>query len=127
MNMFDAELVRDGDKYCVKLNDFTAELSKEKTERLLAKDVQSQPVTLGVRPEHVELAKKGVDATVDVSEMMGSEVHLHVNVEGKDAIIIVPTLDLESSDFKMGDKVTFNFGGNVAHIFSKEDEKNLEW
>ncbi len=127
MNMFDAELVRDGDKYCVKLEDFTVELSKEKTERMLAKDVQSQPVTLGVRPEHVELAKKGVDATVDVSEMMGSEVHLHVNVEGKDAIIIVPTLDLESSDFKMGDKVTFNFGGNVAHIFSREDEKNLEW
>ena len=31
------------------------------------------------------------------------------------------------SKIKMGDKVTFNFGGNVAHIFSKEDEKNLEW
>ena len=127
MNMFDGELIRDGDKYSVKLGDFTVELSDDKQERLKANDVQSQPVTLGVRPEHVELAKKGVDATVDVSEMMGSEVHLHVTVDGKDAIIIVPTLDLESSDFKMGDKITFKFGGNVAHIFSREDEKNLEW
>jgi len=27
----------------------------------------------------------------------------------------------------MGSEVNMIFGGNVAHVFSKETEKNLEW
>ncbi len=131
MNFFDAKLDIVGGKYVVKAGDVTVELSKDKQERLKVNDVKAQDVTLGVRPEHVELVpndtKDAVRATVDVSEMMGSEVHLHLSVLGKDAIIIVPTLDLESSNFEMGQEISFTFGGNVAHIFSKEDEKNLEY
>ena len=41
-------------------------------------------------------------------------------------IVIVPTIDLKDS-FKQGDTVHFNFNGNVAHVFSKETDKNLEW
>ena len=58
--------------------------------------------------------------------MMGSSVHLHVTAEGKDVIIIVPTLDMKEH-YSMGDAVSFSFDGNVAHVFSKETEKNLEW
>ncbi len=95
-------------------------------ERLLANDVQSQPVTLGVRPEHTDLVQDGVKAKVDVSEMMGSSVHLHLTAEGRDVIVIVPTVSL-SENFRMGDIVQFGFKGNVAHVFSKETDKNLEW
>ena len=59
--------------------------------------MQSQPVTLGVRPEHTDLSDKGVSARVDVSEMMGSSVHLHVNADGRDVIIIVPTIEMKDS------------------------------
>jgi multiple sugar transport system ATP-binding protein len=58
--------------------------------------------------------------------MMGSSVHLHLNADGKDVIVIVPTIDLKDS-FNRGDTVYFNFNGNVAHVFSKETEKNLEY
>ena len=102
------------------------ELAAEKEARLLKNDVQSQDVTLGVRPEHTELTPEGVPATVDVSEMMGSSVHLHVSAEGRDVIIIVPTIDMKGH-YSIGDKVHFSFKGNVAHVFSKETEKNLEW
>jgi multiple sugar transport system ATP-binding protein len=57
---------------------------------------------------------------------MGSSVHLHLSAEGKDVIVIVPTIDLKDS-FKQGDTVHFSFNGNVAHVFSKETDKNLEW
>ena len=30
-------------------------------------------------------------------------------------------------NFRMGDPVRFSFMGNVAHIFSKETDKNLEF
>ena len=126
MNFFDAELIREGNRYFVEVGGYRTELAPEKEDRLLRNDVQSQAVTLGVRPEHTDLADAGVPATVDVSEMMGSSVHLHVTAEGRDVIIIVPTTDMKAS-FRHGDALSFTFGGNVAHVFSKETEKNLEW
>ena len=126
MNFFDAKLVREGPKYFVELAGEKVELSEEKEARLFANNVPSQDVTLGVRPEHTDLADAGVPATVDVSEMMGSSVHLHVTAEGRDVIIIVPTTDMKAS-FRHGDTLRFTFKGSVAHVFSKETEKNLEF
>ena len=126
MNFFDAKLIREGEKFFVQLADYKVELAPEKEERLLKNDVQSQDITLGVRPEHTELGDEGVAAKVDVSEMMGSSVHLHVSAEGRDVIIIVPTIEMKGN-YKIGDAVHFTFGGNVAHVFSKETDKNLEF
>ena len=66
-----------------------------------------------------------------MSEMMGSVVHLHVSVMGKDAVVIVPTIDLPASDKTgaslMGKDVSFTFSGDVVHVFSKDSNKNLEF
>ena len=86
--------------------------------------VESQDIILGVRPDHNQIASKGIDGKVDVSELMGTSSHLHMSVLGKDTIAIVPN-DGEYIDYKNKDvKVAFN--GNVVHEFSKENEKNLE-
>ena len=126
MNFFDAELKREGDNFFVELSGVKVKLDEKKTARLLKNNVQSQPITLGVRPEHTNISDKGVPAKVDVSEMMGSSVHLHVDADGRDVIIIVPILDMEDN-YKIGDLVHFTFAGNVAHVFSKETGKNLEY
>ena len=126
MNFFDAELKREGDKYFVELGGIRVQLDEEKTARLLNNNVESQSVTLGVRPEHTDVSDKGVTATVEVAEMMGSSVHLHVNADGRDVIIIVPTIDMKEN-YNLGDTVHFTFGGNVAHVFSKKDDRNLEF
>ncbi len=126
MNFFDAELKREGDKFFVEVGGIKVRLSEDKEERLLKNNVQSQPVTLGVRPEHTDVSDTGITAKVDVAEMMGSSVHLHVNADGRDVIIIVPTIDMKGN-YNIGDTVHFTFDGKVAHIFSKETDKNLEY
>ena len=126
MNFFDAQLTREGSKYFVEIGGLKVELSEDKEERLLKNDVQSQAITLGVRPEHTDVSDKGIAARVDVSEMMGSSVHLHVNADGRDVIIIVPTIDMKGN-YNIGDTVHFTFDGKVAHVFSKETDKNLEF
>ena len=127
MNFFDAELEEKNGKYFVNLNGYRVELSADKEERLRKNGVKSQNITLGVRPDHTDVAEQGgVEGKVEVSEMMGSSVHLHVNANGKDVIIIVPTQDLKEN-FNIGQAVRFCFNGNVAHVFSKETEKNLEF
>ncbi|MBQ1742332.1 MAG: sn-glycerol-3-phosphate ABC transporter ATP-binding protein UgpC [Oscillospiraceae bacterium] len=131
MNFFDAELVKNDGEYAVKLGPATVTLSEDKQRRLREKNVAPQTVTLGVRPENISLteAEDGVSGAVDVSEMMGSEVHLHLNAEGKDTVIIVPTITLgeNAGKFTPGSTLKFTFGGNVAHVFSKETERNLEF
>ncbi len=125
MNLFDAELVKNGDRYAVSVGGMTVELSEEKQKRLAAGKAEAQPVTLGVRPEHISL--QGTDmlqGTVDVSEMMGSEIHYHVSVLGQDVIIIVPTLN--NPVVRMGQEIAFTFGGNVVHVFDKKTGRNLE-
>ena len=127
MNFFDAKLLCEGEHYYVELDGVKVHLSEDKCARLAANKVSTQEITLGVRPDHTDVTDKGgVEGKVEVSEMMGSSVHLHVNAKGKDVIIIVPTQDLKES-FAIGQTVRFCFNGNVAHVFSKETEKNLEF
>ncbi len=126
MNFFDAKLLKKDGKYCVEVDGLVVELSADKQERLAAKNVEEQEVTLGVRPDHIMLCADGVKGKVDVSEMMGSSVHLHISANGKDVIVIVPT-NGDAAHFPMGSEVNLIFGGNVAHVFDKKTEKNLEY
>ena len=126
MNFFDARLVKQNGRYAVSIDGITVELADDKQARLAAKDVAEQDVVLGVRPDHIMLCADGVKGKVDVSELMGSSVHLHINASGRDVVVIVPT-NGNAAHFPMGSEVNLIFGGNVAHVFSKETEKNLEW
>ena len=127
MNFFDAKLVKNGDgKYAVSIDGINVELAEDKQARLSAKNIPEQAVTLGVRPDHIMLCADGVKGTVDVSELMGSSVHLHISTHDHDVVVIVPT-NGNAAHFPMGSEVNLIFGGNVAHVFSKETEKNLEW
>ncbi len=129
MNFFDAELVEKNGSYSVKVGGIEVALSAEKQERLKAKQVKSQEITLGVRPEHITLltdGQSGIHGTIEVAEMMGSAVHLHASACGKDTIIIVDTMNLDKGqNLSIGANVQFTFDGNVAHVFSK-DGLNLE-
>ena len=132
MNFFDARLVREGQRYFVELESARVELSREKQTRLLDGNVDSQDVVLGVRPEHMIITRddNAVHAAVDVSEMMGSAVHIHVSACGRDVIIIVPVSEDEEEARRavpqMGTPVRFTFHGSAAHVFHKESGVNLE-
>ena len=132
MNFFDAELVKEDGRYAVVLENARAELSEAKQANLARKQVQPGPITLGVRPEHISLAgdaSQAVRGTVDVAEMMGSAVHLHVDACGRDTIVILQTMDLQGAGHPIpaiGSALPFTFGGNVAHVFDRETGRNLE-
>ena len=132
MNFFDAKLVNEGGKYAVSVGGCKVVLSDEKQKNLSAKKVAAQDITLGVRPSHMVLSKdpaNTLSAVIEVSELMGSEVHFHANANGKDVVVIVPTMDADGEridSFHSGDKLNLTFSGNVCHIFGS-DGKNLEF
>ena len=129
MNFFDAELSIEDGRYFVNYDAMKVELSEEKQAKLRANGVKSQKVTLGVRPEHISLEDGGIETKIEVSEMMGSSVHLHVNVGGKDVIVVVSTVNMthaETAALTAGSTVKLAFSGNNCHVFSKETELSLE-
>ncbi len=133
MNFFDAKLQKaeNGDYY-VTVDGIDFGLTAEKQQALRDKGVEAQEITLGVRPEHIMLCAEDaqeshIKATVDVSEMMGSSIHLHVNANDKDVVLVLATVDLPAehrAGFRYGNPVNFTFGGNVMHLFDQEG-KNL--
>ena len=129
MNFFDSKLIKKDGKYAVELGNLTVELSEEKQAALAANNVEEQEITLGVRPEHVTLASDGIEAMVDVGEMMGSTVHLHVTAMGRDVVLVVSTMNMTGAEIAAlttGATVHFDFLGSVCHVFSKETGINLE-
>ena len=129
MNFFDAKLIKANGKYAVELGGYTVELSEEKQAALTANNVEEQEITLGVRPEHIGLSETGIDGTIDVGEMMGSSVHLHVSTMGRDVVMVVSTMNMTGAEvaaLTTGAAVKFSFGGNVCHVFNKETGINLE-
>ena len=129
MNFFDAKLVKKDGKYAVDLYGHVVVLSEEKQAALTANNVEEQEVTLGVRPEHITTGDTGVAGTIDVHELMGSSVHLHVNTHGKDIIAVISTMDMteaEVAGMKAGTQISFDFGGHNCHVFNKETGINLE-
>ena len=134
MNFYDAELKRDEDGvYSVLMGGIRVVPTVEKQERLYQASVPPQEIILGVRPEHIMLLENGehgVHGKVEVSEMMGSAVHLHVDINGRDSIIVAQTSGMDGAQYipsESGTSISFIFGGNVVHLFSKKDGHNLEF
>jgi len=132
MNFFDADLALENGKYIARLEDAVINLPEEKQRALKDKGQKPQKIVLGIRPEHIMLAqgpgKASVGAKVDVSEMMGSELYVHVTACGKDCVMRIATIDLPAENrfgFKFGDQVHITFDGTLAHLFDPESGKNL--
>ena len=132
MNFFDGKLVKDAGGYSISVHGAKMALDAEIQKKLADKGVNSMDVTVGIRPEHVHFAPEGGDHTiaaqVDVSEMMGSEIYLHVSSDGKDIVLRVPTTDLPAehrAGIPYGTQIRFTFPADLIHLFDPSTEKNL--
>lgn len=132
MNFFKAELVRDANGYHVECNCGKMPLSQRLQKALAEKNYESRSVVLGCRPEHMVMKKSAdadtMTATVDVSEMMGSEIHLHLTCCEQDVVVRIPTTELEESQrggLKLGTEIEITFPEDLIHLFDPETEENL--
>ena len=123
MNFFDAKLIKEKDKYKIKLDDYEVALPSHSNKLLNDKNIETQEITLGIRPNHLTPAKQGIDAKVNICEMMGTEIHAHLNVDGREVIIIVPSN--KGFNLKTSDHIKINFDCDDIHIFNKENGNNL--
>ena len=133
MNTFKTKLVCEGGKYYVTPYGAKIEVTGDKAKMLADRKIGSKDIVLGVRPEHITLSQKdnpaAIPCTIQVNEMMGSELHLHVLVAGGDKLIVrIPTVSLteeERSKFVYGATIYVSFEGKVMHFFDPSTERNI--
>ena len=118
-------LTHENGDYYVTIQDRKIKLDERYQSRLKEKDQPETTVVVGVRPVHVEMAEEGFTGKIEVSEMMGSEVHLHINLNGEDIVAVIPTANLDLDKVSLGKDFTFNFNPSLIHVFDAETENNL--
>ena len=133
MNFFNARLEKKGGDYSVEYAGASFPLDGEMSAKLAGKGQQSADVILGVRPEHIAVQKdpsaSAIEASIEVSELMGSELYLHATVEGgQEGVIRTPTVELPAEyrgGVPYGTKLRFTFSPSLIHLFDPESEKSL--
>ena len=132
MNFFDGQLSKKDGKYQIQVGEATIVLADEAQERLSQRGAGDQAVVVGIRPEHISFAttpgSHTIASKVDVSEMMGSEVYLHVNAVGRDVVLRIPTVELPAehrNGIPYGTDIHFTFRPELVHLFDPQTEKNL--
>ena len=133
MNFLKAKLVQEGNGYSVEILGAKIPLNEDQTAVLSRKNIGSQEIILGVRPEHTTVlfdkAEGAIECKIDVNEMMGSELHLHLSSANDDKIIVrLPTVDLtkdQRASLSYGNKMYITFPAKVMHLFDPETEKSL--
>ena len=127
MNFFNgAKLVKDLNGYSVEILGHKIGLTAAQQATLKEKGVETKNVIAGIRPQHITLVDEGgIEAKVDVSEMMGAELHLHLDAEGNEVVAIVPITEKQPSSVHYGEVLRFTFRPELLHLFDAETEVSL--
>ena len=84
---------------------------------------EPKELVLGVRAEHISIAKKGIPAVVNFVEVLGNTVNIICKLENSESefsIVVQERLEL-----KTGDKIFVNFDMKNAHLFDKQSEVSI--
>ena len=137
MNTFPAVLTKEDGKYYASAFGGKLPVDGDRVaildEKVTDIPAEGMNVTLGVRPEHIVLGKEGdpasIHVTIQVNEMMGSELHLHVLTDDGTALVIrVPTIQLteeERDSMVAGKEFYITFEGKVMQFFNAETGVSL--
>ena len=139
MNFIDSKLVKIDGKYTVEFGSedtktsrgkkYYVEIPESKVDVDVLEPLVDQEIVLGVRPECIHdeemflsAAQTGIlEATVEVTEMMGAETYLYLNCEG----ISLTARVSPRTTARPQDVIKVAIDPNRIHIFDKETEKSL--
>ncbi len=119
MNFFPATLQKTGDEYCVELFGRKLGVSRDFARVLRENEQEVTDIELGIRPEHIKVVsadtENAISATLEVSEMLGNEMYLHIRVNGHMAVMRVDVADFE--------KNVLSAGRNAEMFFTIPEDK----
>jgi multiple sugar transport system ATP-binding protein len=115
MNFFDA-IITAGPRPAAQLSDGS---------RVLLPSLESltpgREITLGIRPEHLRLAPKGLAGTVGVVEPLGMSTQITLTAAGQQMTLMT----VERLGVSPGDAVNISFDPQAIHVFDRKTSLRL--
>jgi len=123
MNFFDAVCQVENGKAVLKLGDREIVLPDAKSKALIDGGYEGKTIVMGIRPEDVDIleeeqAENVISARIGVYELLGAEVYLYSDVDGKNMTARVEP----GTKAKVGDVLNFVLEKENIHLFDKETE-----
>ena len=131
MNFFEATLRKSGSGYIAKVADMDVNVPGYICEKLDKLDSVPEAVTLGVRPENLIVnaaTDDGITANITVTEMMGSEIHIHCEYGTQKIILKVQIADMtdeQQRELIKRETITFTFRERTINLFDNDSGVNL--
>ncbi len=134
MNFITAKLVKKGQDLYVTFGNNTLKVPAEKASEPALKEYIGSDVVIGIRPENIHdepavvatMPDSVMETTVDVTELMGSEIYLYLGFDGQEDATngknIIARVSARSSS-RAGDTIKVAIDTNRMHIFDKDTEK----
>ena len=129
MNFFKVKIEKNNENFIARLGDYKIPInwSTDKSKNLSNYD--GKEVLMGIRPEelHDEQSTQAketlsfVNALVELSEPMGSEVYLYLDINNEKAIAKIPP----RTNAKIGDVVSLGINTTNVHLFDIETENAI--
>jgi multiple sugar transport system ATP-binding protein len=127
MNFFaDSKLLLEGGKYFAEIHGVKFELSEFQQKALKQNGQQACDIVAGIRPQYITVGKGDLSATVEVSELMGTEYNIHARCGNDEVVMVIPTMGLQA-DVSMDAKVNFTTMPELIQLFDRETQRNLIW
>ena len=131
MNFFVASLRKEGNGYKATVANMVVSVPEYICKELDRLDSVPENVTLGIRPENLIVnttTDEGITANITVTEMMGSEIHIHCEYGTQKIILKVQIADMtdeEQQELIKKDTVTFAFRERTINLFDNDTGVNL--
>ena len=127
MNFINGTLEKKGDDVFFNFENNAIKLPADKANNPALQEYIGKEVVAGLRPECIHdepmqlaaLAESTVDAFVDVTELMGAEIYLYLNIGETNLIARVSS----RSASRAGDTIKVAFDTSRLHIFDKDTER----
>lgn len=119
MNFFDAKLLVNGETSNICFGENTIEIE---TSKLIVNE--NKDIILGIRSEDVFLSDKGISARVLMSETLGSECLVYLELDNDSKNEFIMKIQGRTS-LRNGDLINVEFNKNNLHLFDKDSEQTI--
>jgi multiple sugar transport system ATP-binding protein len=125
MNFFNAKIAKGDGKLFIDGGSFNVQIPENRTSTYTG--YAGKPIIFGIRPEDIHnpqyappsIYAQPVESQVEVTELMGNEIFLHLNTGEHNFVARVDP----RSRYHMGDKAQLVFNMENMHIFDRETER----
>ncbi|MBP3423104.1 MAG: ATP-binding cassette domain-containing protein [Clostridia bacterium] len=124
MNFFNVKMQAQGEELFVEFADGQTQTFSLKNIRPFDEaylDGATHEVVMGVRGEHMHLTENGVEASVSITEVLGSTTHVFIRLADQEYIVCLN----ERVALSPNDKIQFSFEERHLHFFDKQTEQTI--